>query len=240
MKKTYTNKKGFTLIELLTVIAILGILVTLGFGGIQAGWKVIREFQVKAAMTDIGRGYTTYANSGSSTKNITRIILRNETDLKDTPAGFAEYLAKRDAVLDPELWFISSDPSVDRYKESKAWPKTIGEKDSSGRFKRNADWTKDLPIAYAIALGTTTKAPERDQQPLLWTRDLRETGTWGDKNPMGAAGAKGFILLKNGMVKAFQEITVSEGLMMKGGQTTSNIYDLVDKNDVIEYNPPTM
>lgn len=237
MKRTYTNKKGFTLIELLTVIAILGILVTLGFGGIQAGWKVINEFRVKSALSDIGKGYTTYANSGSSNKTVTRYNLRQETDLKDTPQGFAEFLAKKKAVVAPELWFIDGDPALDLYKQNKEMPKTIGETDSSGRFKRNAAWTRELPIGYSMALGATAKAPARDKQPLLWTRDLREGGTWGDKSPVGA-GNTGHILYKDGIVFSTSELTPTEGLLMKGGQMTSNIYDVVDRADVIEYIPP--
>lgn len=44
---TMTNKKGFTLIELLTVIAIMGILATLGMGGYKVIMPRVRQMQSK-------------------------------------------------------------------------------------------------------------------------------------------------------------------------------------------------
>lgn len=59
---SYTYKKGFTLIELLIVMAILGILATLGFGNFMSSRTKAKDAARKSDLQMVAKSLEAYAN----------------------------------------------------------------------------------------------------------------------------------------------------------------------------------
>ncbi len=228
MKTTTSLKshKGFTLIELLTVIAIIGILAGILIPAIGNVRKSASQAKSMSNLKQIALAYNTFSSSGGRTRTISDGTY-NESTAPTSASSVLEWplvLAQNGGLVDATVYYVESDPSVTAEGGIDTLPKIIGQKDTSGLFVPNSDWTglATSVIGYEMVTGTSANA-NSSTTPLLWTKGLKTDGTWDpDVNPWGSDG--GHIAFMDGHVTFFQNVAQPPALVdAADGSSTANI-----------------
>ena len=182
------NRKGFTLIELLTVIAIIGILAAVLFPGVQGVMKAAKRSAAATKLSNIGKAYVNFNNSGSGGK----FINYNSAWALATPTAaqsifdYAAVLAFNVDLNQAELWYVDADPA----NENATFPKQVltglvgAQKINTSMSQESSangyvSWSAYSPVAKNINADT----------PLVWSRGLSTAGAWdATKGVWGSEG----------------------------------------------------
>jgi len=221
MKKNKSPRSGFTLIELLTVIAIIGILAGILIPAVGKVRSVANKATSSNNMRSIAVSYATYSTSGGRVRTLTQAKLNTDGPLGSV-AGVAQFLAKHADLTDAAIWIIASDPAVTEYNAE--LPAIIGYRDDSNAFQTSSEWTASVPVGYDFAIGVNSNSPA-STTPLLWTRALTTSGTWGKDSPWGLGGHIAFL---DGHVQFYNELGSEDGQLVNpsNGALTTSITDI--------------
>jgi prepilin-type N-terminal cleavage/methylation domain-containing protein/prepilin-type processing-associated H-X9-DG protein len=231
MNKQNTPRSGFTLIELLTVIAIIGILAAILIPAVGKVREVANKSKSSSNMRSIAVSYATYSTSGGRVRTLTEAKMTADPDVSlSDVAGVAQFLAKHVDLTDASIWIIESDPAVAAYAE--LLPAIVGFRDSENAFQTSTEWVQAVPVGYDFAVGVSGNAPT-STTPLLWTRALTSSGTWGQNSPWGLGGHIAFL---DGHVLFYNELGTEDGQLVNPdtGEQTVNIQDVHDLADIME------
>lgn len=227
-KKPCTRRSGFTLIELLTVIAIIGILAGILIPAIGNVRKSASQAKSMSNLKQIALAYNTFSSAGGRTRTISVGAYNENTSptSADSVLQWPLVLAQNGGLVDATVYYIESDQAVTDAGGVDTLPKIIGQKDASGLFTPNGDWTglSTEVIGYEMVAGTSANA-NSSTTPLLWTKGLQTDGTWdSDINPWGADG--GHIAFMDGHVTFYQNVAQPPALVdADDGSATANIED---------------
>ena len=204
MNKQKPSRKGFTLIELLVVITIIGILAGIAIGAFGGIFGQAGQLAAKDKLMDIHKAIV-QAYKGQA---------KFPTNLDDqSPAGFAEWFAKKTRNPEVSYWYIDEDDKVLALEED-------GGPGKPSSMTGNLDQDQKDAIAWIIALPTSDDAsPKLDQTlrsgpfPIMWTRGLSGT-EWDADSPWSGDG--GHVLFSNGKVEWYESTdNDGEGVFLK-------------------------
>lgn len=229
MKNKNTPRSGFTLIELLTVIAIIGILAAILIPAVGKVREVANKSKSSSNMRSIAVSYATYSTSGGRVRTLTEARMTADEDVSlSNVAGVAQFLAKQSDLTDASIWIIDSDPAVAAYPG--LLPAIVGFRDGSNAFQTSEQWVQDVPVGYDFAIGISGNAPT-STTPLLWTRALESSGTWGQNSPWGLGGHLAYL---DGHVTFYTELGTEDGQLVDSeGNLTNNVFDVHDQANVM-------
>jgi prepilin-type N-terminal cleavage/methylation domain-containing protein len=199
MKNQKPRRKGFTLIELLVVITIIGILAGIAIGAFGSIFGQAGQLAASDQLKDIYNSIT-QAYSGRT---------KFPTNLDDqSPAGFANWFAKRTRQPEASFWYIDEDDKVLALLED-------GGPGLPTSMSGNLDQDQKDAIAWIIALPTADEASSKLNQqlrsgafPIMWTRGLDGT-EWNADSPWSGEG--GHVLYSNGNVEWFKSTVKEDG-----------------------------
>lgn len=204
--------------ELLIVLALMGVLAGLLLPALGAVQERARKSAAAHQMRQLTMAYLSLAPAAQA-----------EMARAETMAEWALLLARHAGVLDPEIYWVKGDLLMPRHSPSP--PRQIG-------WIENGAWRLDpgfaeWPMAVTVAAGVTSdRSPAHT--PIMWTRGLREDGSWGglDDTKPGVFGKEGgFVAFLDGRVVFF------ENLSNHGGQLR-NYHTHALTGDIIKALPP--
>jgi len=204
MKNPKSRRKGFTLIELLVVITIIGILAGIAIGAFGSIFGQAGQLAASDQLKDIYNSIT-QAYSGRT---------KFPTTLDDqSPAGFANWFAKKTRQPEASFWYIDEDDKVLSLLED-------GGAGLPSSMTTSLDQDQKDAIAWVIALPTSDDASSKLNQnlrsgpfPIMWTRGLNGN-EWDADSPWSGDG--GHVLFSNGKVEWYESTeNDGEGVFLK-------------------------
>jgi prepilin-type N-terminal cleavage/methylation domain-containing protein/prepilin-type processing-associated H-X9-DG protein len=218
-KRPLGGSLGFTLIELLTVIAIIGILAAIIIPSVGKIRESAQRAKSASNMRSIAQAYATFSTSGGRIRMIPPTVRSIQE--------WAGMLASEAALNDASLYYIESDPNVAALA---TLPLVVGSGTGAG-FTIDGEFQAATP-SYAVVAGLAPNAPSTTT-PLLFTRGLTASGTWGTGAPWGDSG--GHIAFLDGHVKFYKDLSANGGELVhyttKG--RTANIQNAISPGAVI-------
>lgn len=218
MKATRKNKRsGFTLIELLTVIAILGLLISVLVPTIQIAQTTAKRGVARGDLSSIAKAYYGFATADGKSRNIAE-----GSDAKkgqaNSPALYAEVLARYQDLTSAKLWYIDSDDAI-----TGEIPTNVLSQIKDGTNQLNAV----KPISWAVVVQASKNLTTN--YPILWTRGLETSGKWKKESPWGEDG--GHIAYGDGHVAWFKDLNLDKAFVnFKNGSETSSYQEAIGDN----------
>ncbi len=211
MKTIRKNKRfGFTLVELLTVIAIMGILIAVLVPAVQQGIVLANKQASSNNLRNIAQGYKMFAEGSGRLRNITK----GSDPVKgqaNSPATYAEVLARHAGITSGEIWYISSDPYINGQI-----PANVLTQVTNGTNQLN-----DVkPVSWAVVVNASRNLDTN--YPLVWTRGLGMDGKWTMNAPWKDSG--GHIAFGDAHVRWYSSmvLTGEQFVNLKDGTETEN------------------
>ncbi len=219
-RKKIHNSFGFTLVELLTVIAIIGILISVLIPTIGKVRETARRTVDASNIRQIGHAALIYASNNRERlppQNLTitggRIVQSGPTTTTTTDIHlYAAALAVDGGLDDSSIWVSGSDEDLDNIPASFG---TIWDTSGTGTIN---DAFNDTTVSFEAVSGLSMNVPPTT--PIAFTRGLLTTGLWDADNLMyGADG--GHVVFLGGNVAFFSD--VQDELVDTAGAQTSNV-----------------
>lgn len=219
MKK---NCSAFTLIEILTVIAIIGILTTILLPSIGQAMDRARKMKDFNNLRQIAAAYINYMYNSSD---------QHEINFCKNLYEFADVLAKKGYLVNPEVYFSQSDYLISSTNIHS--PKKIGN-------WRNDQWIpnknfQNFPLSVVVVTNISSTA-QASTTPIAYTRGLDPiNGKWRQSSGNNGgvySNEGGFIAFLDGHVQFFTNLTDEENQLIDfyTGDNTSSIQNSLNHN----------
>ncbi len=210
-----SRRRGFTLVELLTVIAIIGILAGVLVPAVSYAQTIARRMAAQNSVGQIAKSYAIFSRGGAKTRNI-KVGTNPDKFEANSPALFAQILARAADLNDAGLWYIGTDDELAAV--------TLPRQVMAGTVN---NLLTAKPVSWAVVCGASASAPD-STTPLLWTRGLGEDGRWITRSPWKGRG--GHIAYLDGHVEWVESLVEAEGgtplvvyqTLPNSGQPTAN------------------
>ncbi|MDE6576013.1 MAG: prepilin-type N-terminal cleavage/methylation domain-containing protein, partial [Opitutales bacterium] len=211
-------RRSFTLIEMLTVIAIIGILITLILPSVGQAIDRARQLKDENNLRQLAAAYINYLYNAPD---------KYELNACKNLYEFAGLLAKHGYLAAPEVYYASSDYLLSNRKP----PRTIG-RTINGIWRINSDFL-NFPLGVVVITNISPSAPA-STTPIAYTRGLdHTTGRWreaiGDNGGVYSSTG-GFIAFLDGHIQFFSDLAEEYNQLVNfyTGENTSNIQNAVN------------
>lgn len=217
MKKYSKIRKGFTLVELLTVIAIIGILAAISFSAGPAAMGMVRRMVAGNNLRSIAIAAKNYSD-----QNRGRVIREGgepEKGRANSPADYAEILARAGLLTDASIWYVESDDAL----EDQEIPKTVLSEVTTG-----TNQLRDVkPVSWAVVVNRKKSPKNESLYPVAWLRGLNTSGEWGEDAPFGER--RGIIVFADTNVRQVDSLQIEDNMLLSadGKTQTSNYQEAI-------------
>ena len=223
---------GFTLVELLTVIAIIGILITVLIPTIGKVRETARRTVDASNIRQVGHAALIYASNNrerlpSTTLNIVNGRISTFGGTTDIHS-YAAALAVDGGLDDSSIWVSGSDDDLANIPTSYGtiWDTSLAPADINALFN-------DKTVSFEAVSGLSMGVPSTT--PIAFTRGLLATGLWSATNLMyGADG--GHIVFLGGNVAFYKDVQgdgVNGNLVDTQGGQTLDITETIPSTAII-------
>jgi prepilin-type N-terminal cleavage/methylation domain-containing protein len=224
-KTTRRSHAGFTLIELLTVIAIIGILAAILFPAIGAAKKAAQKSNDLANIRTIGQAALIYASDNG---DYLPDPIKDTTFNKDYFAWFG-MLAKAGNLTDPKVLYSRIDDKQDGVPLSILAPLAS----STSTPTLLEAFTSSYP-SYEVIGGL--KSSDSSNCPIVYTRGLKDDGTWDTAKGVYGTDGGGLIVFMAGNVTQFKEINLTTNtLIQTSNKAGKNIRQTVPNRTNVKF-----
>lgn len=210
MQSLLKKKLGFTLIELLAVVSLIAVLAGFLFPMVNKARSTGERTKAANHLRQMALAYNLLLNEEYPSG------IPSTLDLHQTAA----LLAIMGEFRSPALFFTPEDPQL----AGKALPKAIF---SDVKNKTLNSTFSSALLSYEIAVGIPLQSP--GETPIMWTRGLKNDGTWPDDSPYNGKG--GHVAFLDGHVEWYAKTT--DAFYNSKGQVTSNIQDALPSSAII-------
>jgi len=213
-KRQAHSNAGFTLVELLTVLAVIGILMTVLVPSVGTVRRTARIAKAKSDLRQVALSYAAFAQGGERSRSL------NADDIYD----WALSLATETGMNDATIFYLDDDPLVER--SAAARPVIIADTGESGKWSLSEAFD-GFPLSVVVVNRLPAQA-NASTTPVAWTRGLGSDGRWAALDaeqpaPFGDYG--GIIAYLDGHVEFHRDLGEGGGRLVEylTGKPTADI-----------------